>query len=194
MSGPDLRGRRDFPLLAVIDMQRFFDVGGIWSLPDFGRLIAPIGRLVESYSERAIFTRFIIPAAPDGSWADYYQAWPQAHAPEAACQEDLVQPWAGQGRETLDKTTFSKWGPDLAEMLGPGRQLSVCGVSTDCCVLATVLAAVDGGARVCVIADACAGITPEAHQQALTLMAGLAPQVTISRVDDELKRLTITLF
>jgi nicotinamidase-related amidase len=177
------------PLLAVIDMQEFFAAGSPWEVPGFAGLIEPIDALASAYGPRTVFTRFLIPEVPQGSWVGYYQAWPQVLEPEAAHLADLAQPWASQGRDTLDKTTFSKWGPELESMLGPGRELTVCGVSTDCCVIATVLAAVDGGAQVRVIADACAGITPEAHEAALNLMGGFAPQVTFGSVEEELSRL-----
>ncbi len=176
------------PLLAVIDMQAFFAGGSPWEVPGFEDLIEPIDRLAREFAKRAIFTRFVIPAEPHGSWVGYYRAWPQVLAPDAAHLAELVPPWAEPGRTTLDKTTFSKWGPELAGLTG-GGELSVCGVSTDCCVLATVLAAVDAGAQVRVIADACAGVTPEAHQQAVSIMAGFAPQVTISTVSEELDRI-----
>lgn len=182
----------DGPLLAVIDMQEFFAAGSPWAVPGFDELIEPVAALARGYAQRAVFTRFVIPGRPEGSWAGYYRAWPQVLAPEAAHLADLAQPWASQGLHTLDKPTFSKWGPELESRLGPGRDLTVCGVSTDCCVLATVLAAVDAGAQVRVVADACAGITAEAHRAALSLMAGFAPQVTIGSVGDELARLAGT--
>ena len=177
------------PVLAVIDMQEFFATGRPWAVPGFEDLIEPVGRLARGYGPRTVFTRFVIPEVPQGSWVGYYRAWPQVLTPEAAHLAKLAQPWAGQERDTLDKTTFSKWGPELESMLGPGRELTVCGVSTDCCVIATVLDAVDGGAQVRVIADACAGITPEAHEAALNLMGGFAPQVTFGSVEEELSRL-----
>ena len=187
-----IMAERDRPLLAVIDMQEFFAAASPWAVPGFEELIEPVGALASGYGPRVIFTRFMIPAEPEGSWVGYYRAWPQVLAPEAAGLADLAQPWASQGLDTLDKPTFSKWGPELESMLGPGRELTVCGVSTDCCVLATVLAAVDAGAQVRVIADACAGITAEAHEAALNLMGGFAPQVTIGSVGDELARLAGT--
>jgi nicotinamidase-related amidase len=180
------------PLLAVIDMQEFFAAGSPWAVPGFEELIEPVGALARGYGPRVIFTRFVIPEVPEGSWVGYYRAWPQVLAPEAAHLADLAQPWASQGLDTLDKPTFSKWGAELESLLGPGRELTVCGVSTDCCVLATVLAAVDAGAQVKVIADACAGITPEAHEAALNIMGGFAPQVTFGSVGGELGRLAGT--
>jgi nicotinamidase-related amidase len=177
------------PLLAVIDMQAFFATGNVWAVPGFESLIEPISTLAHGFGDRVVFTRFLVPDVPEGSWVGYYRAWPQVVGPGAARLADLVPPWAGRELRTVDKTTFSKWGTELAAMTGTGGELTVCGVSTDCCVLATVLAAVDAGAQVRVIADACAGVTAQAHEQALTLMAGFAPQVTVCSVSEELDRL-----
>ena len=43
----------------------------------------------------------------------------------------------------------------------------------------TVLPAADAGATVRVLADACAGSTPENHAHALAVMSLYAPQVTV---------------
>jgi nicotinamidase-related amidase len=189
MSGTDVTGAARTPLLAVIDMQVFFATGSAWAVPGFESLIEPISTLTHGFGERVVFTRFVVPTVPEGSWVGYYRAWPQVAGPGVAHLADLVPPWAGQELQTVDKTTFSKWGPELAAVTGTSGELTVCGVSTDCCVLATVLAAVDAGAQVRVIADACAGVTAQAHEQALTLMTGFAPQVTVCSVSEELDRL-----
>jgi nicotinamidase-related amidase len=182
-------GPASMPLLAVIDMQALFATGSVWAVPGFEGLMEPVSALARGFGDQVVFTRFVVPSVPEGSWVGYYRAWPQVTGPGAAHLADLVPPWAGQELRTLDKTTFSKWGPELAAMTGTGGELTVCGVSTDCCVLATVLAAVDAGAQVRVIADACAGLTTQAHEQALNLMAGFAPQVTVCSVNEELGRL-----
>ena len=172
-------------LLAVIDMQVFFSAGQPWATPGFEDLIAPISRLAGGFGDRVVFTRFVVPEHPRGSWVPYYQMWPQVTGPDAAALADLTPPWAGRGLATLDRPTFSKWGPDLAARLG-GDDLVLCGVSTDCCVLATALAAADDGATVRVVADACAGLDDAAHQRALALLAGFAPQIIITSVEAEL--------
>jgi nicotinamidase-related amidase len=176
-------------VLVVVDMQRFFAAGGAWEVPGFEALIEPVDRLVRCYGDRAIFTRFVVPEDPAGSWIDYYQEWPQVCGPGAKAHADLVPPWTGQAWRLIDAPRFSKWGPELAAAVGPAAPLAVCGVSTECCVLATALAAADAGRHVRVISDACAGATPEAHQQALAILAYFAPQVTICSVAEELERL-----
>lgn len=173
-------------LLAVVDMQRFFAAGQPWAVPGFEDLTGPVGALVDAFGDRVVFTRFVVPDRPEGSWIPYYQAWPQVTGPAATPLAELVPPWAG--RPTLDRPTFGKWGPGLAAAAGPARELVLCGVSTDCCVLATALAAVDDGASVRVVADACAGVDDAAHERALALLAGFAPQITLSSVAAELPR------
>ncbi len=62
------------------------------------------------------------------------------------------------------------WRPGAGQ--GP---LLLAGVSTDCCVLSTALAAADAGVTVRVVADACAGIDDESHAKALAHHGPLRP-------------------
>ena len=60
------------------------------------------------------------------------------------------------------------------------------GVSTDCCVISTALAAADAGVHVRVVADACAGLSADDHRRALEAMALYAPLIEITTVDEVL--------
>ena len=60
------------------------------------------------------------------------------------------------------------------------------GVSTDCCVLATALAAADAGVAVRVVVDACAGASEVDHRRALEAMALFGPLITLTTVADVL--------
>ncbi|MGQ0670971.1 MAG: cysteine hydrolase family protein [Actinomycetota bacterium] len=175
------------PLLVVIDMQRIFgDEDSPWATPGFDGLIEPIERLVRAFGDRVVFTRFRMPAEPEGSWAGYYRLWEFARRPDAERLLELAAPWTGAAARTVEKPTFSKWGPELRELAGESKTLVVCGVATDCCVIATVLGAVDDGMYVRVVKDACAGIDGLAHERAIGLMAGFPPHVTITTVEEEL--------
>jgi nicotinamidase-related amidase len=168
--------------LAVIDMQRVFaEAGSPWLAPRFAATIEPIQALVAAFGARVTFTRFIAPGVPDGAWRGYYDQWPFALQPPDARIYELVDDFALA--RTLDATTFGKWGPELAGQVG-GRGLVLAGVSTDCCVLSTALAAADAGVRVRVVADACAGVTDESHEQALAVMALYGPLIEIIRAAD----------
>jgi nicotinamidase-related amidase len=57
------------------------------------------------------------------------------------------------------------------------------GVSTDCCVISTALAAADAGVAVKVVTDGCAGLSPADHQRALDAMALYAPLIELTTAD-----------
>ncbi|WP_020388225.1 cysteine hydrolase family protein [Kribbella catacumbae] len=170
------------PVLALIDLQRIFaEPESGWAAPDFHRVVKPAQELIEILSPNIVFTRFIAPEEPAGSWIPYYEQWPFALQPPDSYAYQLVEEF--QGSPTLDKTTFGKWGPELAEAVGPDGHLVLAGVTTDCCVLTTALAAVDAGVRVQVVADACAGVDEASHQKTLDIMRLYAPMLEIVTVD-----------
>jgi nicotinamidase-related amidase len=84
------------------------------------------------------------------------------------------------GLPTLDTQTFGKWTAQLAGLVVD--ELVLTGVSTDCCVLSTALAAADAGIRVLVAEQACAGADQVSHQQALAAMRLYAPLVEVVSV------------
>ncbi len=212
-------------LLAVIDMQRVFgEPDSDWFAPRFAEILGPVRQLTEAFAPRVIFTRFIAPQQPAGAWRQYYEQWPFALQPPGARIYELVDEFADQPGPTLDATTFSKWGPELASLLGGGHsaggdsaggdnaggdsaggdsaggdsaggdsasgdsasgdsgspgELVLAGVSTDCCVLSTAVAAADAGVAVRVVANACAGATDESHEQALEILRLYAPLIEV---------------
>jgi nicotinamidase-related amidase len=178
------------PLLVVVDMQDVFRVReSPWATPGFDELADPIRRLVGAFGERVVFTRFLVPERRAGSWVPYYETWAEVTRPERRRWLDLAEPFAALARTTLERETFGKWDRRLEAAAGPARTIVLCGVATDCCVISTALPAADDGAFVRVVGDACRGSTVEAHERALAIMDGFAPQIVVTSVDDELERL-----
>jgi len=174
----------DTDWLVVVDMQHVFaDPASPWFTSGFASAAERIATLVPRFGRRVAFTRFVPPRAIEGSWADYYRRWDFAAAPASAELWQLVPPW--RGAERVDTHRFSKWGAELRALTGPLSTVVLCGVSTDCCVLMTALAAVDDGAFVRVVADACGAKTPEVHEAALSLLRTRAPQLTITSTAEE---------
>jgi nicotinamidase-related amidase len=170
--------------LIVIDMQEVFaDPASDWFAPGTRELVEPIGRLGAAWGTEVALTRFVAPAVPEGAWEGYYQQWPFALQPHDSPIYQLVD--GLPPGPVVERTTFSKWGQELADLIGEDG-LVLCGVATDCCVLSTAVAAVDAGVRVRVVGDACAGSSPAAHDQALAILAGYGPIVTITTVAQEL--------
>lgn len=172
------------PWLLVVDPQRIFaDPDSDWAAPAFPAAMGIIADLAGRLGpERTLVTRWLPTADRSTSWGDYFAAWPFADVPAEDPLYELVPEARGlSSRPTLDEPTFGKWGPQLAGIVGVGAELLVTGVSTDCCVVTTVLAAADAGCRVTVVTDACAASTPENGAAALHTMSLFPPQVRLAR-------------
>jgi nicotinamidase-related amidase len=171
--------------LVVVDMQAVFaDPGSPWCTPRYSDAAAGVAALLPPFAGRTVWTRFVAPAEPRGSWLPYYEEWGFAREPADS------PIWALSGFEpgddpVVDAPSFGKWGRRLAAVTGTAP-LVLAGVSTDCCVLSTALAAADDGRFVRVVADACAGASDEDHRRALDVMALYRPLITITDVAGEL--------
>jgi len=171
-------------LLAVIDMQRVFgEPDSPWAAPRYAQAAAGVLRILPAFGDRVVFTRFIAPAEPVGAWRPYYEQWPFALQPPQSRIWELTDEFARDEAHLIDAPTFGKWTPELAELVGPGGRLVLAGVSTDCCVLSTALAAADAGVYVTVVADACAGVDDAAHLRALEAMRLYAPLIDVLDAD-----------
>ncbi|WP_082514753.1 cysteine hydrolase family protein [Yonghaparkia sp. Root332] len=167
------------PWLVVIDMQRVFgEEGSPWFAPGTPAIEPVVASLVEAFDDRVALTRFVAPAEPVGAWVPYYAQWPFALVPPTEGIWDLLPSIPARDHRVVTRTTFSKWDAELASIVG--HDMVLAGVSTDCCVLSTALAAADAGVRVRVLADACAGVTEADHERALAAMALYAPLIEIT--------------
>ena len=174
--------------LVVIDPQRIFaDPSSPWGSPMFPAVVEPVRRLAGRAGSRTVVTRWVAPTAPAGSWSAYLDAWPFAAVPSDDPLFDVVgelADLADSAAAVVTAPTFGKWGADLVAVTGPTPHLVLTGVSTDCCVISTALAAADAGATLTVVTDACAGSTPANHRAALDVMALYPPQITLATVDE----------
>lgn len=172
--------------LVVVDMQRVFSGDSPWASPDYARASEGIRRLLPAFGGRVVFTRYVAPQPPTGAWVPYFEQWPFALVPPDDPFYDLTDEFHPGDHPVVTRTTFGKWGPELAAATGGAAEIVLTGVSTDCCVLSTALPAADAGVHVVVPADACAGASAEDHQRALDAMALYAPLVEITSVEEVL--------
>jgi nicotinamidase-related amidase len=173
--------------LVGIDLQHVFgDPVSPWASAQYPRAVAGTQRLVPAFAGRTVLTRFVAPAQPVGAWVPYYQAWPFALVPDQDPLYALAPELADLDVPVVTEPTFGKWGPGLAAAVAGASTLVLTGVSTDCCVLSTALAAADAGIAVRVVADACAGASEADHHRALDAMALYAPLVTLTTVAEVL--------
>ena len=163
--------------LVVVDLQHVFaDEDSPWAAPRFAEIRPRVRELVAAFGDRVVWTRFVAPEEPAGAWKGYYEQFPFALQPPDAPLYRLVEDPGGH--PVISATTFGKWGPELAALVGTGP-ITVAGVATDCCVISTVLPAADAGIAVRVVTDACAGSGDEDHERALRVMSLYAPLVEL---------------
>lgn len=169
------------PWLVVIDPQNIFaSPDSAWGSPFFAEAMPRIRELADAFGDRVLVTRWMPTADRSTSWGAYFAAWPFADQPPTDPLFDIVPEAASLSPlESLDLPTFGKWGPRIEQIVGHGASIVLAGVSTDCCVISTALAAADAGAHVTVASDACAGSTAENHAAAIQVMGLYPPQITM---------------
>lgn len=174
----------DTPWLVLVDLQVVFaDPDSPWGTPGFHEILPAVHRLVDAAGERTAYTRFIAPEVADGAWRAYYEQWPFALQPPSSPTYQLVDDLSPGDQPVVSLPTFGKWGDELDRAVEGSREVVLAGVSTDCCVLSTVLSAVDAGVHVRVVADACRGLSDEDHRRALDVMRLYAPLVEVTDTD-----------
>lgn len=179
--------------LVIIDPQRIFaDPSSQWYSPMWPAAWARIQELAAQFGpERTIITRWLPTGDRSTSWGEYFAQWTFADVPAEDPMYDLIDEARGlSAYPTVDEPSFGKWGPTLQSALRPAEtntdergagapRFTAVGITTDCCVIATVLAAADAGAWVTVDSAGCAGSTEENGEAALAVMRLFPPQVTV---------------
>lgn len=184
-----MSGVPDGAWLVVVDMQNVFaHPPSPWAAPDYAAALAGTRRLLDAFGDRVVYTRYVAPAEPEGAWRAYFEQWPFALVPPDDPLYAIVDALDPAGRRVVTRTTFGKWGAELEEATDGADELVLAGVSTDCCVLSTALAAADAGRRVHVAADACAGASRADHERALDAMRLYAPLVEVTTTGELLGR------
>lgn len=181
----------DSPWLLVIDPQRIFaDPSSEWASPFFPSALETIQELAAQVGpDRTLITRWLPTADRSTAWGDYFRAWPFADVPASDPLYELVDGVRGlSSRPSIDEPSFGKWGEQLRAIVGDHVHLLVTGVSTDCCVITTVLAAADAGIRMSVVEDGCAASSEENSRAALDVMRLFPPQVEVLTSAELLRR------
>lgn len=181
------------PALVVVDLQYgFVNESSAHVVP----VIVELVRRWQEAGGHVVFTRY---HNYPGSPFERLIGWYRLHgSPETDLVAEIVPFLDHQRAHIIDKTTYSSFTSE-AHVLFAGQKftdLMICGISTDSCVLKTVMDAFDGGYIPWVLSDACASnatsIDPAmAHRAALTLMSRLVGASQIIGSNEALARLPL---
>lgn len=168
-------------LLIVVDLQVVVAPGGAWEIPGIESVVEATTRLVERHDGPVVASRHI--PVPDvvGTTGPFARHADLGELTDDASQ--LVAPL--RHLPSVAKSTYSVYRADgVREAVREAEEVLVCGVETDCCVLATVFDLLDDGVPTVVVPDAVTGPDPRAHDGALRAMARLGDLVRLHTIDE----------
>ena len=158
-------------ILVVVDMQNDF-IDGALGTPEAASIVPYVKEVIESFDGKVLFTR-------DTHFADYMDTQEGKNLPVPHCIKD-TDGWrirreldALRKTPAIDKITFGS--KDLVDILKgePSiESITFVGLCTDICVISNVMLTKAFFPEIPLIVDAkaCAGVTPESHQNALAAM------------------------
>ena len=158
-------------ILVVVDMQNDF-IDGALGTPEAASIVPYVKQVIESFDGKVLFSR-------DTHFADYMDTQEGKNLPVPHCIKD-TDGWrirreldALRKTPAIDKITFGS--KDLVDILKgePSiESITFVGLCTDICVISNVMLTKAFFPEIPLIVDAkaCAGVTPESHQNALAAM------------------------
>ena len=160
-------------ILIVVDMQKDF-IDGALGTAEAVAIVPAVKALIEGFEGSVYFTR-------DTHFENYMQTEEGKHLPVPHCIKDTegwqIHPALDALRTTapIDKVTFGS--KELILLLAEQKEeiesITLCGLCTDICVIsnALLIKAYYPEIPLYVVSSACAGVTPESHQNALAAMS-----------------------
>ena len=154
-------------LLLVVDFQNVYLPGYDWGCPGMPEALKNTLRLLsDEAAPDYILTKYIAPTDPVGRWRDYNEAYRDINEnPFLAELPEELTPYAAEGR-VAEKSTYSSMKSEqvLAALEGK-KAVVLTGVTAECCVLSTMMDAIDLGYEVVYLYDCIAGQSAELDAQ-----------------------------
>ena len=133
-----------------------------------------------------VMTRFVAPSEPVGRWRRYMDAYRHINEdPYLAELAPAMRPYA-EKVPVAEKSTYSAVdAPEVRAALAGKSAVVLTGVVADCCVLATMMDAIDLGYEVVYLYDCIGGMTAESEEQCKALAEVYAPVHTTVMTSEE---------
>lgn len=174
-------------LLLVIDMQNVYLPEQEWACPSMGRTSVVIRKLLDTCQfQEVIFTKFTAPEQPQGRWKAYNEVNQQIN--EDAWLNDITEdlkPYLNKGK-VCEKSVYSSMKiPEVVQAAKKADHIVLTGVVAECCVIATMMEAIDLGCPVIYLTDAISGQSAEKEAQIRALAESFAPVHTAVETSEE---------
>ena len=183
----DQTAKTNQDLLLVIDMQNVYTKGQEWACEEVEKASDSILRLLNSRAlSQVIFTQYLAAKHPEGVWKEYNKV-------NAAVNAD---PWLNEMMSeclpytkkypVYTKSVYSSFAiPQVRELAKHASRVVISGVVAECCVLSTVLSAIDAGCKVIYLTDAVAGLSEVSRKETENIISYFAPLHTVLMTTEE---------
>ncbi len=174
-------------LLLVVDFQNVYLPGYDWACPSMPQAMANTMRILDGENAPdCVMTKFLAPDEPSGRWQQYNETYREineyaflAEFPEA------LKPYAEKAT-VVEKSTYSSMdAPEVIAAMEGKSAVVLCGVVADCCVLATMMDAIDLGYEVVYLYDCIGGVSEESEAEFRALAEIYSPIHTSVMSADE---------
>ncbi|MBQ8840950.1 MAG: cysteine hydrolase [Clostridia bacterium] len=160
-------------ILIVVDMQNDF-IDGALGTPEAVLIVPAVENVILSHNGRVIFTKDT--HSPNYLTTQEGKNLPVEHCIKGTRGWEICPALEKYAKEVIEKPTFGSVA--LSEQLkkeneaSPIGKITLVGLCTDICVIsnALLLKATFPEIEISVISNACAGVTPESHKNALEAM------------------------
>lgn len=174
-------------LLLVVDFQNVYLPGNDWACPSMPEAMANTMRILDAENAPdCVMTKFVAPAEPTGRWQQYNEAYRQINENAFLAEfPKALKPYAEKAT-VVEKSTYSSMdAPEVIAAMEGKRTVVLCGVVADCCVLATMMDAIDMGYEVVYLYDCIGGVSEESETEFRALAEIYAPIHTTVMSSDE---------
>ncbi|MBE6022220.1 MAG: cysteine hydrolase [Cellulosilyticum sp.] len=167
-------------LLLVVDMQNAYLEGQVWACTSTSIVTDNIIKIIEARAvENVIFTRYIAPKNPVGTWIEYNKQYKEIN--ENIWLNELVErlkPYV-EYYPCYDKSVYSSYGnEEVARLCSMADRVIIAGVMAECCVLATIQDGIDAGDKIVYLMDACSGGSKEYEEITKKIVEYHSPRCT----------------
>ena len=178
------------PLLLLIDIQNAYAIGEEWECSDIDIATSNIRTIVNSsIADDIIATKYMAPVNPTGVWVEYNRLYEAINNNEFLCDytpslKDILENAPGSCNiNHFIKEQYSALSvPEIRKACQKAPYVIVCGITTGCCVLSTIMELIDAGIYAVVVKDATASTSPARKDSVWEVLAGLSP-LHVSMID-----------
>ena len=165
-------------LLLIVDFQNVYLPGYDWACPAMPEAMKNTVKILDAaQTPDYVMTKYVAPAVPIGRWEQYNEAYREINENEFLCEfAEEMEPYAPRATAVVEKSTYSSMDSEAVRAAMEGKKAVVLvGVTAECCILATMMDAIDLGYEVVYLYDCIAGQTAELEAEVRGLAEIFAP-------------------